>query len=137
MSCPYRKFIGAFLVFSMTFLFLAPQIIAADDHVVNSGELHQAILGASQARLHRIATLEKLFASETARKAFKQAKLDAEKIERAVPLLGDEELARLASQAEKIQNDFAAGALSNQEITYIIIALATAVLILIIVVAAD
>ena len=51
----------------------------------------------------------------------------------ALPLLGDEELAQLASRAERAQADFAAGALSNQEITYILIALATAVIILVIV----
>jgi hypothetical protein len=51
-------------------------------------------------------------------------------------LLNDKELARLAAQAEKVQADVAAGALDNhQQISYIIIALATAVLILVIVVA--
>jgi hypothetical protein len=56
-------------------------------------------------------------------------------VEKAIPLLNDEELDRLASQCSQVESDISAGALSNQEITYIIIALATAVIILVIVVA--
>jgi len=43
--------------------------------------------------------------------------------------------ARLAARTEKVRKDFAAGALTNQQITYIIIALATALIVVIIVVA--
>ena len=135
MSRRFRKLISSLLVLSTTFLFLAPQILNADDHVVQAGALHQAVMDAAQARLNRIETLEKFLSSETARKALREAALDPQKVKGAVALLGDEELARLSAQAEKIQTDFAAGALSNQEITYIIIALSTAVLILIIVAA--
>ena len=59
----------------------------------------------------------------------------ASKVEKAIPLLNDEELSRLASQCRQVESDISAGALSNQEITYILIALATAVIILVIVVA--
>ena len=45
----------------------------------------------------------------------------------------DEELARLAARTDKVQRDMAAGALTNQQITYILIALGTAVLVLILV----
>jgi len=44
-------------------------------------------------------------------------------------------LARLASQTDKVQRDIAAGALTNTQITYIIIALATALLVTLIFVA--
>ena len=47
--------------------------------------------------------------------------------------LSDEELARLAARTDKVQRDMAAGALNNQQITYILIALGTAVLVLILV----
>ncbi len=97
MSCHSRKFVSTTLVFSMTFLFLTPQVVAANDHLVKAAELHQALLAASQARMANMAKIQRVFATETAR--------------------------------------VAAGALSNQEITYIIIALATAVLILVIVAA--
>jgi len=73
--------------------------------------------------------------SEPARKAFETVKLDPAKVSQALAFLNDDELARLAAQSEKIQHDVAAGALTNQQITYILIALGTAVIILVIVAA--
>jgi hypothetical protein len=61
--------------------------------------------------------------------------IEYRKVERALAQLEDEELARLAARADKVRRDFEAGSLTNQQITYIIIALATAVLILVIVAA--
>ena len=52
-----------------------------------------------------------------------------------VSLLGDDDLARLAAQTDRVRADLEAGALTNQQLTYIVIALATAVIILVIVVA--
>jgi hypothetical protein len=52
-----------------------------------------------------------------------------------VATLSPEELARLATKTNQIQTDFAAGALTNQQLTYIVIALGTAVLVLLIVAA--
>jgi hypothetical protein len=76
-----------------------------------------------------------LFSSPQAKKALSATRMDAGKIADAVALLDDAELARLSQRASKAQADFAAGALSNQELTYIVIALATAVIILVIVAA--
>jgi len=115
---------------------LAPgSIPAAEDHVLKSTELHDAIVTAAQARQVQVAKIKTLFSSEAGKRALGSAKIDSRKIETAVSLLDDQELARLAAQAEKIQTDFSAGALNNQELTYIVIALATAVIILVIVAA--
>jgi|SRR5262245_958492 len=112
-----------------------PERVRAEDHVVKSGELHNAIVAASEARQNDIAKIRTLFSSDAGKKALNSMKIDARKIENAVTLLNDEELARLAARAEKIHDDYSAGALSNQELTYIVIALATAVIILVIVAA--
>ena len=69
------------------------------------------------------------------KKALKTTRIDPEKIQKAVPSLSDEELARLAAQTDKVQRDIAAGALNNTQITYIIIAIATALLVTLIFVA--
>ena len=53
-------------------------------------------------------------------------------VKTAVSQLNDDELARLQSRTEKVQRDLAAGSLTNQELTYIIIALATAVIVILI-----
>lgn len=76
--------------------------------------------------------MQSFFSSETGRKALSSSKLHAEKIVRAAPLLSDEELAELTARADRAEADFKAGALTNQQLTYIVIALGTAVLILVI-----
>ena len=105
------------------------------DHIVPAPDLHQAVRVAAQARQDHLTKLDKFFSSEPARKAFETVKLDPAKVSQALTLLSDDELARLAAQSEKIQHDVAAGSLTNQQITYILIALGTAVIILVIVAA--
>ena len=105
------------------------------DHIVPAPDLHQAVRAAGQARQKHLTKLDKFFSSEPARKAFETVKLDPAKVSQALALLSDDELARLAAQSEKIHHDVDAGALTNQQITYILIALGTAVIILVIVAA--
>ncbi|MCP5117954.1 MAG: hypothetical protein GY953_44625 [bacterium] len=47
------------------------------------------------------------------------------------PLLDDEELANLDARAEQPPDNLAGGALSNEHLTYIVIALAAAIIVLI------
>jgi len=131
----WRRLLVAFMIIAIGPLLVPAQIQAAEDHIVKPVELHNAIVAASEARQNDIAKIRTLLSSDAGKKALGSVKVDSRKIETAVTLLNDEELARLAARAEKIQGDFSAGALSNQELTYIVIALATAVIILVIVVA--
>jgi len=131
----FRQSLIAFVLLSLGALPLISQTSPAGNHIVSASDLHQAVRAAAQARQDHLAKLEKFFSSEPARKAFETVKLDSAKVSQALTLLSDEELGRLAAQSEKLQNDVAAGALSNQQITYILIALATAVIILVIVAA--
>ena len=109
--------------------------LAADTHVVPLAELHQQAAQAAQARQANLAKVDQFLSSAAAQKALRGVNLDSGRIMQAMPLLSDAELARLAARVDATQADLAAGALTNQELTYIIIALATAVLILIIVAA--
>ena len=106
---------------------------AAEAHVVPLTELHARIVSASDARQADLTKLDQFFSGDPARQALQSVKLDGAQIQQAVALLSTEELARLASRTDKIQADLAAGALTNQQLTYIVIALGTAVLILIII----
>ena len=121
----------ASLVCILTFAFQTPLLAAAQDHIVSPAELQQATAAAARTRQQNVDKVEKFFSSEQAKKALKSAHLDSVQIKRAVPTLSDGELARLASRADKAQKDFAAGALTNQQITYILIALGAAVIVLI------
>jgi len=106
---------------------------AADTHVVPLTELHARAISASDGRQSDLAKLDQFFSADAAQKALHSVKLDGAQVHQAVALLSSEELARLASRTDKIQADLAAGALTNQELTYIVIAIATAVIVLIIV----
>jgi hypothetical protein len=109
--------------------------LAQESHVVPLAELHASVVAAGEQRQQNLSRLERFFTGESAEKALKTARLNGNQVRNAIATLNDQELARLAARAEKANSDFAAGALNNQELTYIIIALATAVLILIIVAA--
>ena len=135
MFCKSQGSLVAFSMLAIGLLLVPAWSRAAEDHVVKSVELHNAIVAASEARQSDMAKIRALFSSNAGKKALNSLKIDSQKIETAVAFLNDEELARLAARAEKIQADFSAGALSNQELTYVVIALATAVIILVIVVA--
>ncbi len=114
-------------------LALAVTGVFADDHIVAAGELHGKLLGAAQARQSNVAKIERFLGNDYVQKAIKITAVDATKVSQAVSLLSDEELTRIAAKTSQIESNFAAGALNNQQITYILIALATAVIVLIIV----
>ena len=109
------------------------QIANAQGPVVSQDELKQALADAAKTRKENLDQVRTFFSSEQAREAFKSAHLDSERVQKAVSSLDDNELSKLANQTRHIQNDFAAGALTNQQITYILIALGTAVIVLILV----
>jgi len=114
-------------------ILLVPVNVVAEEHVVTAADLHQQVVTATQARRVNLEQARNFFSSEPVSKALESARIDPEKLQKAIPLLSDQELARIAAQSKNLQADFAAGALSNQQLTYIVIALATALLVLLIV----
>lgn len=130
-SSTYRILISS-LVGVLAFALQSPLAAAATrNHVVSPAELQQATASVARTRQQNIAKVEKFFSSGQAQKSLKSAHLDPVQIKKAVPSLSDQELARLASRADKAQKDFAAGALNNEQITYILIAIGAAVIVLI------
>jgi hypothetical protein len=57
--------------------------------------------------------------------------MDLAKVESAISSLSDQELARLASRAEKAQIDFAAGRLSDRDLLLILLGIAGLILIIV------
>ncbi len=114
-------------------LFVAPQGVLADEHVVSPSDLQKQTINAARAREQNIQSVREFFGSERAHKALQSAKIDSNKVQNAIAQLSDAELARLAAKTNAAQKDFAAGSLSNQDLTYIIIALATAVVVIILI----
>jgi hypothetical protein len=123
------------LVFVLSLCLVVPQALFAQAQSVSGAELREAVRQAAANKQKNLEQVRSFFADPKVSKALKDGHIDSKRLERAVSALDAGELAKLASRTAQIQNDFAAGALSNQELTYIVIALAAAVLVLIIVAA--
>jgi UPF0716 family protein affecting phage T7 exclusion len=120
-----------FLSLTLVFLLLIPQVVAAQSQAVSPSELQKAMSEAARNRQKNRDDVQAFFCSEPVRHALKTGKVDYQRVQKAVMTLSPDELARLASRTNQLQRDFAAGALTNQELTYIVIALAAAVIVLI------
>lgn len=107
--------VSVFLLFTM----LAASL-PAQDHVVQPGDLQKALVGASQQRQEHIGKIQDLLAGGNARKTLAAAGIEPGKIARAVALLDDDELARLAARAEELRADFAAGDVSDRTMLYVL-----------------
>lgn len=102
-------------------------------HIVSTADLQNDVATAAAARKADQAKVEAFLSTPRARQEMKKVGLNYRVVQRAIPQLSQEELASLAGRADKAQQEFAAGALTNQQLTYIIIALATAVVVIILV----
>lgn len=119
------RIISSVLLPAVVLTLLVPVDLLAQNHIVSPADLRRELREASASRQRDIAKLEKVLLSPDGTKALCSFKMDAGKVQRALPLLGDQELARLAAQADRVQADFAAGGLdlTTQQVTYIIIAI--------------
>lgn len=117
-----------------TALFALPSTLLAETpHVVNPAELQNSAVAATQTRQQNIQKIRDFLSTEVAQKELQSAHIDATQVKSAVSSLNDQELAQLASRADKAQANFAAGVLTTTDIALIV--LGVAVIILIIVVA--
>ena len=114
-------------------LSVAPGVAAPAEHIVPAQEMTQQLEASSAQRAADEQALQQLFSEGN--DALQAAGLDAQQVAAGVSVLDNEDLSRLAERARAFQQEVAAGALNNQQITYILIALATAVIILVIVAA--
>ncbi len=112
-------------------LFIVPTEALAQSHVVSPADLQKEAVAASQARQHNLDSIQHLLATPAAEKALKSAKMDPQQVKTAVSTLNDQELAQLASRADKAQADFYAGNLSERDLILIILGIAVLVLIIV------
>ena len=112
-------------------LTLCATSILAQTHVVSQADIHKELVNAARTRQQNLEKTRRLFSSDETRKAMEAAKISPEKVDTAVSTLSDEELARLASRADKFDQDFAAGRLSDRDLLIVILGLAALVLIIV------
>ena len=111
MRFPFWRFAGFFAAAVLIAVFTVPQTITAQSaqHLVSPSDLQNAAVAASQTRQQNLDTLNNFLSSDQAGKALESAHVSPQQVKKAVAGLSDEELAQLASRAQKAQADFAAG----------------------------
>jgi Flp pilus assembly protein TadB len=105
--------------------------ILAQSHVVSQADIHKELVNAAQTRQQNLQKVKNLFSSDETRKAMETAKISPEKVDAAVSTLSDDELARLASRADKLDKDFAAGRLSDRDLLIVLVGIAALILIIV------
>lgn len=128
----YYTYLTLILAATVLISLTAATPLAAADHVVAPGVIAQALTKSEAGRQNEIAQVQKFFSSQPARDALKKGGIDLREVQSAIPSLDNQELAQLARKTSKLQSDFAAGALTNERLTYIVIALAVAVIVILI-----
>ena len=131
----YSRFIRAMMttVFALAMAATPALAAPAPQHLVTPEQLQQSAVNTSQARQHNIEQVQNFLSLPQAQRAFQQAHLSPEQIKKAVSGLSDQELAQLSQRANKAQRDFAAGAITNEELIIILLGL---ILIVVIIIAA-
>jgi hypothetical protein len=123
--------IRAFVACILVTIFAVPPSLLAQSHVVSAADLQKETVTSTQARQHDLESVRRFLSSEKAENAFKSAHISPEKVQTAISTLSDQELAQLASRANKAQADFAAGRLEDRDLILIILAIAALALIIV------
>ena len=128
-----RQFVRALMTTALVTIFAIPQGLVAQssEHLVSPNELQKAAVDASQKRQQNLDTLNQFFSSEKAQRALESAHQNPEQVKKAVASLSDDELAQLASRANKAQTDFAAGRMDDHDLLIVLVCIAALVLIIV------
>ena len=105
--------------------------ILAQTHVVSPSDIHKELVNAAKTRQQNLEKVKGLFSSAETRKAVEAAQINPERVDAAVGTLSDEELARLASRADKLDKDFAAGRINDRDLLIILVGIAALILIIV------
>jgi Flp pilus assembly protein TadB len=105
--------------------------IMAQTHVVSPSDIHKELVNAAQTRRENLQKVKGLFSSDETRKAMEAAQINPERVDTAISTLSDEELARLASRADNLDKDFAAGRISDRDLLIILVGIAALILIIV------
>jgi hypothetical protein len=128
-----RQLVRALVTTALVTIFAIPPSLVAQssEHLVSPNELQKAAVDASQKRQQNLDTLNQFFSSEKAQRALESAHQNPEQVKKAIASLSDDELAQLASRANKAQTDFAAGRVDDHTLLIVLVCIAALVLIIV------
>lgn len=131
MHCYARQCGRLFVSSVLTVLFIATPTLLAQSHVVSQDDIHKELVTATQTRQKNLEKVKQFLSSDAAEKAMKSAQVDPAQVKAAVSTLSDAEVAQLASRADRAQQDFAAGRISDRDLILIILGIAVLILIIV------
>lgn len=118
--------------FAGLIFFGAPVLQAQQaEHAVSSEALRQDVQKSAEARQANETAVRQLLATDAAQKVMQSSHVEYKKVDEAVSQLSDEDLARLAERSREVQNDFAAGNISDRDLLIIVLCIAALVLIIV------
>jgi hypothetical protein len=132
MSFASWRFACSFMAAVLITAFAVSQPIAAQSaqHLVSPSDLQKAVVDASQTRQQNLAALNNFLSTDQAKQALQTARVTPQQVKNAVAGLSDEELAQLASRAQKAQSDFAAGTIGDRDLIFVVLAVVVLILLI-------
>jgi hypothetical protein len=101
----------------------APNRASGQDkpHVVSLDELNKDAARPAQSRQANEAAVRELLSSGAGQQALKSAKVDYQRVDKAIGQLSDEDLAKVADRSRQAESDFAAGGFKSTLIIAIVL----------------
>jgi uncharacterized membrane protein YdfJ with MMPL/SSD domain len=90
-------------------------------HVVSLDDLKNDTLKRAETRKADEAEVRHLLSTDAGQKALQSAKVDYQKVDKAIGQLSDEDLAKVAARSRQVQSDFAAGRLGSTLIIAVVL----------------
>jgi hypothetical protein len=90
-------------------------------HVVSLDELSRDAARPAQSRQANEAAVRELLSSDAGQQALKSAKVDYQRVDKAIGQLSDEDLAKVADRSRQAESDFAAGGFKSTLIIAIVL----------------
>ncbi len=120
--------LAAMLAFTPA-LFARQLAAAQDGHLISPTQLQQQMDSVSAARRKNVDTLTRFLSTPMAERAMKSHGIDPVQVKDALPSLSSAELASLSARAERAQQEFAAGGLSDTALLLIILVLVAVIVV--------
>jgi hypothetical protein len=129
-----RKLLSILLIPAALLLTALPSDLLAQSHVTSPADLRAQLRDSAAGRQNRVSHLQQFLSTGQAEATMRTLRVDPAQARQAVSLLSDEELARLAAQVDRSEFAGAGLALTNEQVTIIIVG---AILIIIVAVIAS
>jgi hypothetical protein len=98
--------VTAFTVLSMS---VGSQTAVGQEHVVPLSELRDSVRSVAEARATNLADIQRVLSLPAAREALQKSNVNQDQVRKAVAVLSDEEISRLADRARATEQDVQGG----------------------------